>query len=278
MQANVRLLIFSKDRALQLEGCLRSLFAQLRGDLQPEVFVLVKCSGETHRAQYAQLGSLFPDVSFVEENDFKSDVEAILSGSETMGFVVDDTLFVDTWNLREIVNLLGVSTKRIGFSLRLGRNITYCYPHECEQSQPAFDEVHKGVLVFDWTQSEYDFGYPLEVSSSIYRTGDLLPLIKQEPYSCPNEFEGMLARYAHTFSQLQPELLSYEKSVAFSCPINLVQTVNSNRHAQQIALSVDSLAESFDMGKRIDLESLRGFVPVSCHQEVELQLRPFTGE
>jgi hypothetical protein len=71
-----------------------------------------------------------------------------------------------------------------------------------------------------------------------------------------------------------PFLLCWEASVAFSAPVNRVQQVFDNRSGGEAALSVNSLANLFDDGQRIDLGPLEGFVPNACHQEVSLSFKP----
>jgi hypothetical protein len=45
-------------------------------------------------------------------------------------------------------------------------------------------------------------------------------------------------------------------------------------YRQQVKYSSERLAELFEKGYRIDVESYRGFVSNACHQERELTLVP----
>jgi glycosyltransferase involved in cell wall biosynthesis len=67
-------------------------------------------------------------------------------------------------------------------------------------------------------------------------------------------------------------LLSYERSVAFCIPANLVQTVTKNRAGTRAGESPVALAAAFERGCRIDLSRYDDFPNTACHQEVELFL------
>jgi hypothetical protein len=186
-------------------------------------------------------------------------------------FLVDDNLFVRDFSLADMTFAMENSPDAIGFSLRLGRNTTYCYVRNCPQALPAFSVLLGGLLQFDWTVSEYDFGYPLEVSSSVYRTAQLLPLLASFPYLNPNTCERGLSTRRAWFAKAFPKALCFDSSVVFCNPVNKVQNVSAgNRAAETYQYSPEQLAERFDENKRIDVGALSGFLSNSCHQEVEL--------
>jgi hypothetical protein len=56
-----------------------------------------------------------------------------------------------------------------GFSLRLGANATYSYAYDEPHVIPALTPVRDRVRLFDWTTEQWDFNYPLELSSSVHR-------------------------------------------------------------------------------------------------------------
>ena len=269
-------LIFSKDRALQVQAAIESFFLYCQDRGRIRLRVLYKASNQLHRGQYERLKEKFRDVSFVEEEDFKKQVLAVVAGCEYVLFLVDDNLFVGDFSLVDVVVSLQNNADAIGFSLRLGRNTTYCYAHNAEQRVPAFQGADGGILKYDWTSArrgglaEHDFGYPLELSSSMYRTADILGLLRQVEFSNPNTLEEAMAANSHLYRQVRNSLLCFEQSVTFCAPVNMVQTVWSNRVGCNDNYSVERLAQVFEQGGRIDVERYSGFVPKSCHQEVEL--------
>ena len=269
-QNSITGLIFSKDRAMQLRATIESFLLHCRDHDHIQLQVLYKASNQLHRRQYDKLKAEFCDVCFIEELNFKEQVLSIIGGFEDVLFLVDDNLFVRDFLLADAVGALRSNGDAIGFSLRLGANTTHCYAHNIDQTVPAFRQINARVLKYDWTWAEYDFAYPLEVSSSIYRTAEVVELLRQVGFSNPNTLEAAMAANAQLYRQARSSLLLFEQSVAFCAPVNMVQTVWDNRVGENQGYSADRLAQMFEKGGRIDVERYSGFVPNSCHQEVEL--------
>ena len=266
------MIVFSKDRAIQLDGALRSLFSHCKdlGEGRLRVQVLYTSSSYFHETQYRQMAQRFPDVTFMREHDFKKDLLACLIGHDYVFFMVDDNIFVKDFLLKDIIEALNRNHRAIGFSLRLGRNTGYCYMQRRDQSLPPFSDAGEDLLLFDWTSGESDFAYPLEVSSSVYRVSDIEPLLKHLDFSNPNILEATLDANKSTYQATKPNLLCYGSSVAFCNPANKVQTVfTANRAGEDNAYGAVRLANIFAKGYRINIEEYSGFVPRSCHQEVD---------
>jgi len=225
-----------------------------------------------HQRQYEQLQKRFGSVRFQSEDNFKAQVLNALSQFDYVLFLVDDNIFIRNFSLVNVTSALRSNNDAIGFSLRLGINTNYCYPKDVSQKLPEFELAGNNVLKYDWTKAEYDFGYPLEICSSVYRTADILPILKAQKYNSPNTLEGMMACNAYLYKQDKSKLLCCESSVAFTNPINIVQKVTSNRAGDNDKYSSEKLAEMFESGSKIDVKRFSGFVPASCHQEVSLSL------
>jgi glycosyltransferase involved in cell wall biosynthesis len=121
---------------------------------------------------------------------------------------------------------------------------------------------------------DYDFGYPLEVSSSVYRAPEMLELFCQIQFKNPNTWEEAMSQRSKNYSQSHPVLGCWEVSGAFSIPVNIVQNVCDNRAGDKADYSAGALAAAFAEGKRIQTQALDNFVPNGCHQEVELKIAP----
>jgi glycosyltransferase involved in cell wall biosynthesis len=264
--------IFSKDRPLQLDATIRSLRRNCSDLGSADLRVLYAASTPALASLYEVLAFEHPDVQFRREADFRRDLIDMVKGPRHIMFLVDDSLFVGPTSLRQATSILDENESLLGFSFRLGRNTTYCYPLDAQQALPDFEAVGSGLLVFDWTDAQHDFGYPIEVSSSLYRSSDLLPLIQTLNYRNPNTLEGAFAAEAIKFRGAHPRLACHERSVAVSIPANLVQTATPNRAAERSDQSVASLAEAFTSGRRLDLERYQGLITNACHQEMELFL------
>ena len=270
-------IFFSKDRALQLDACLRSFFTQCQDVKKSCQRVIYTCSSERYEKQYKILAKDYKQVDFIRERSFRQDLIQALESFYFVLFVVDDNIFLRPWLIGEVLEALQDYTQSIGFSLRLGKNTTYCYSNNAKQTLPEFERLDPHILKFNWTKDcEYDFNYPLEVSSSIYRTDDVLSIINQSlEIKNPNELEIVLDNSKSEFVQRHPELFCFETSVAFCNPANITQHNYLNRFKTEPSTSIYSLSKEFDLGYRIDLNPFIDFIPQACHQEVEFDfIRP----
>lgn len=263
--------IFSKDRAMQLDCCLNSFFKHCQDPENTKLKVLYTTSSAFHEKQYNILKDSYPMVRFISEKDFRNDLISAIDTFEYILFIVDDNIFVQAFSLSDIVETLHDNKNVLGFSLRLGKNTDYCYMLNKNQAFPEFHPQGKSILKFNWVKSELDFGYPLEVSSSVYRVSDILPILTQNGFKNPNTLEVLIDNNKSAFAGTKDELLCYERSVAFCNPVNMVQTAWTNRAGASQDYSPEKLAEMFDKGYRIDTGIYDGFVPRSCHQEVKYE-------
>ncbi|MEW6600678.1 MAG: glycosyltransferase [Nitrospirota bacterium] len=273
---NIVALIFSRDRAMQLDGTLRSLVLHCSDITEVDIKVLYKTSGPNHMRQYERLREEHNFAEFIAEDDFRRQVLDLIRPYQCVLFLVDDNIFVSGFSAGEMVEALKKNPDALGFSLRLGRNAGECYALNAKQGAPDFESVDAGVLKYRWEGADYDFGYPLEVSSSIYPVNYIKPLLEQVEFTNPNTLEARMAENTRIYSRLRPNLLCCETSVTFCAPVNKVQTVCDNRAGEEQCNSADALAERFNDGDRINVSSYDGFVPEGCHQEVPLHFMKVT--
>jgi hypothetical protein len=266
--------IFSKNRAFQLEAALRSFRSHARDAEAARLVVLYRATDDRHARQYALLASTHPDVTFVAEQSFRRDLLSAIGSSRMVLFLVDDILVTRPFSLGVAAEALTERPRALGFSLRLGLNTTNCYMLDRPQALPAFETLDGGVLQYDWRGAEHDFGYPLELSSSLYRTGDLVPVLGSFDFRNPNRLEAELAARRDGFTERFPLLLCFERSVAFSAPLNLVQEEFPNRSQRSPDVSVEALSRLFDQGFRLDVDAWHGHTARAAHEEIELKLAP----
>lgn len=269
-------LIFSKNRAMQLQATIESFYLHCCEDKMDnpnvEICVLYKATSPLHQKQYKQLRENFSNINFQEEYNFKSQILEIMSKFRYVLFVCDDIVFIKSFSLSEIMVSMKKNENVLSFTLLLGRNTHYCYAKSCEQRIPEFEE-REGILKFDWTKAEYDFGYPMHIGACVFFIEDILWLIKQIDCCNPNLLEGCMAPNAEVFRIVEGKRLCYEKSVGVCIPANLVQDVTKNRVGCNSKYSSKNLAKTFDLGWRIDVESYSGFLSDGSIQEVELRLK-----
>jgi len=307
--APVHGIIFSKDRAMQLDLALASFYRHCQDAEDLCVSVLFRASDSKHARQYRALADAYSlrsrRICLVPESSFRDDLINLLARGPRLRacrrlltrlarsrhaswlqravfrvvarrayvlFLVDDAVFVRDFRLRTALAGLRASPQALGFSLRLGENTTHCYVSNSPQCLPLFWEVSGEVRSFDWISGDGDFSYPLEVSSSVFRSADLLPLLLSAPFTTPNTLEAHLAAQSRRFAAKQPHLLCFQRSTAFCNPVNLVQSAYANRAGTDPQHSVEQLSELFDQGFRIDPTTFDSFVPDACHCERKLPL------
>jgi hypothetical protein len=322
----INCLVFSKDRAMQLDAALRSFYLHCLDPQFTQLHVLFKTTSDRHERQYECLALDFPQVTFHPQKNFRSDffeildlfqrdsfasrLYRILCLSGALGFqvgsrpdlwlsriidpprlalvrsifppihqpsgilfLVDDNIFTQDFSILPALEALLKNPAALGFSLRLGHNTIHSYSDNQPQSLPTFIKLKKGFLKYKWPVAEGDFGYPLEVSSSLYLASTLIPFLAILQFRNPNELESAMASRTSVFRMTHPELVCFEQSVTFCNPVNVVQSFNANRAAENFHYSVDDLLERFVCGERVDVESYSGFIPNACHQEVELRFK-----
>jgi glycosyltransferase involved in cell wall biosynthesis len=266
-------IVFSKDRPLQLDATLRSLQRHCKDVASMRTQVLFRASTSRLLSYYRRLALEHTEVDFVRETDFRRDLLVLMRGWPFILFVVDDTIFVHDFSIVAASKALETHNDVLGYSLRLGRNTTECYTLNRKQELPQFAPVDADTaLKFRWTDAECDFGYPLELSSSLYRGREVAPLVNELVFKNPNTLEATLSMAAERFRASHPFLLCAEQSLAFSAPLNKVQDVCENRTAADADSSVDNFAQAFARGERIDVAAFGGFTPKACHEEVKFQL------
>lgn len=294
-------LVFSRDRPLQLACTLATLRAEAVDLAEVQVQVLLCATDEVYLRQYREVCAEQNGcgrILFIEERNFADDLRASLQvpevstgfvsnacwpGTQDMQsvartterfervlFVVDDCIFVRRFQFAACRRLLDERHDVLGCSLRLGSNCTVNYMAGSSQDVPALTDATDGLVTFDWTAADGDFGYPLEVSSSIYRVADILPALDAAPRN-PNLLEWQLMQLCEGFRGTRPRLACHTASVAFCNPINLVQTVSDNKAGTQADHDVEALSRRFARGERICHTAFHAFVPTGCHQEVPLQ-------
>lgn len=272
----VTVLLFSKDRALQCDGALRSFFAQCVDVDTAAVVVLYACSSELHARTYARLRDEWPRVRFEEEADFRADVLRLLARASFVLFLVDDSVAVRGFALAPLCDALRSDTRILGVSLRLGRDTRYCYSLSRPQRAPSFDTGAGGLLRFRWPKADGDYGYTLEISSSLYRREDVAAILESSSFSGPTSLEDRLAEARPVVAPSKPFLLCPETPYAFSNPLNRVQHSAPNRMGSDPGNDPALLASLFERGELVDTRAYDGFRPNACHQEVPLVLESYS--
>lgn len=241
-------IIFSRNRAMQLDALLTSMEKYAPGIFKPVII----CRADTplFAEGYCRLLHTHRKVRLTFQGTFHTDTFIAVSESLSLvGFFVDDDVF-----FRPVTEeALQIPEGYLCFSPRLGKNITYCYAMAKEQKP-----------------GELDFDYPMSTDGHIFRRDELLHRIQYAGYfDNPNELEQSLHEQSRILSS--PQLIAYaEHSSLVGIPHNRVQTAFKNRDGGGNYLELN---ERFLQGERIDLDAMDFSNVIGAHQEIPYRFK-----
>jgi hypothetical protein len=176
-------------------------------------------------------------------------------------FGCDDVVFKGAWDPREVMVTFQRLPNLLAFSLRLGKEITYCYPVNRDMSPPDFLKTVP-FLVWRWPQGELDWGYPWELDCSIYskhfvrsmlRALDKRGLLPWRRWGNPNRLEGLGARLVRQMINLDL-MAAYPAARASVVTINIVQERYPTNRVYQENIPVEVLLEKWNSGIVLDID------------------------
>lgn len=255
-------IVFSKNRALQLHGLLTSYYDKV---LPPQpLHVIYTAENLAHRRSYEPVKRCFPHVHFIEEKSFREDLIELLESlrSRAVVFFVDDMVFVNEVDLGKIS---GVDLLETVPTLRLGETIKRNYPWRRHQRKPTFYRKgdDDGLLYFRWHQGELDWQYPLSLDGHIFQRMELLELTGRTDFRSPNTYEGSLQKYQPLF--VTREGACYPEPRVFAIPWNRVQHDYPNYCG---GMDADFLLARWNRGYQLDTTQLYGLAVEAAHQLV----------
>jgi hypothetical protein len=248
-------ILFSKDRAMQASALLASYFYHV--DNAAPVTVLYTCSSPEHYQAYEILKQECKPwpVTFLLERNFKDDLLNIISGltSDRLFFMTDDAVFKDKFNLADV---LPYHPAHDIFSLRVGKDFTFCYSHNKLQQVPVLNWDLAPIHSWMWQNMAQspDWSYPLSVDANIFSRMEMFMLLSDLPFNSPNSLEGNLQRYNALFCARNGVCFTNTKYVNIPC--NLVQQDYQNISTG--FFSTQELLALFLDGKRIAWQELAG--------------------
>ena len=263
----VNCIIFSKNRACQLQALLRSFEDQVRDSVHTKI--LYEASSELHNEAYDEVQSDFTasNIEWIPQRDFRKDLLRILQGIEAkwLFFLVDDMVFIRPVDFSVFEN---VSPKSTVASLRLAPHIRFSYTMNTSMQVPQFETYShdNNLLQWPWEHGESDWGYPLSVDGHLFAPEEIRSIAEKSNFRAPNSFESALQLAKPVF--LKRYGLCYPESRVVNLPLNKVQQENSNLCGD---ISEKSLLNKWKQGCQIDVKSLYGTVNESVHQELRVQ-------
>jgi len=259
-------IVFSKDRAAQLDALLRSLRAFF--GFPHRLHVVYATSGYEFELGYDRLRRWHRGVHWLTDEGMfgsvtKNLVREIGNGpGRYLMFLVDDLLFTRPFTAVQLMQSLDMDHQILAVSLRLGENITYSYLHDRPIRTPDFNTGYRWA----WKEASREYwNYPMSLDGHIYRTADVTRLLSGLSFKSPNTLESAMA--AHPFPRNR--LVCETNPSVVNIAANRVQADYANRCGTQGA---DSLNEAFLAGQAIDVRPFTGRLFNACHIEEDLPL------
>jgi hypothetical protein len=161
----MRLIIFSKDRACQLDALLRSVHKNCNHF--DDIAVLYTASARKFRRGYTEVRG----ARLVRQNDFKRDLLNLIPKRGQVCFMVDDIIV-----FKEVPNIPRVRPGTT-YSLRLGSNV----------------------------KKKAHFSYPMSTDGHVFRGDDIWPLMRSIDFINPNKLESRLQKFSSKFRIIYSE-------------------------------------------------------------------------
>jgi hypothetical protein len=296
-------IVFSLNRAMQLEALLRSISeCILKLNTGVEVKVLYGATSDEYLVGYKILQERFTGnrIQFIQKHrgkykldqalllwprnlyrylkypylrdnrnlfNFKELLEYLIATaqSEMITFLTDDSLFYRSFVLpQDIFNLITQEPSNRAFSLRHGCNI---------QNPPSglqIIEQYCSWYMYDRDCDDF-WSYAFSIDGHIYSRSFIAELIKRVLYVNPNSFEGFLWDYVRR-QRLFSQAYCFRESVLLSFPINMVQTTVQNE-----SLGIDSAILNARFLEGYHLHYVHDMKP-RRFQQVPLKLQIVKGE
>lgn len=284
MDKPLSIVIFSKDRAAQLDLCLSSIYKNLSAiEDDWKIHVIYTYSSEEFEKGYDSLKYDW-DYSwlyFHEESSyggFKKTLESVMEewGDYVLFFTDDDIVYK---KLEHNFNFLSqhVNEKMFCLSLRLGSN-TFIQDQYRNTNCIIPDEVilgEKTVKTWNWKHQEKDtnFAYPFAVDGHMFESEVAKGIIKNtEGYDNPNSLEGKAQHSVKDIiDELPNEMCCFDTSTVINTPINRVQETCTNTAGIFFGDSAETLNEKFLSGEKLSLDKMDFSTVIGVHQEIKLK-------
>lgn len=303
MEKMISNIVFTKNRPLQLDAYLESLYRYFPSELI-KTYILHKA--ELFDEEYDQLLREYSDCVVIKESDFHSDFFGIISRIDTkyILFGIDDVVFFDSVDFEIIDETFREHSKDIfGFTLRFDPDAEYL-----KNGNDTITDIivaDQTVYRLNWKNGQTPHSrYPFELCCTIYPTALVRKVIKnamnnnplirrlfspssvlirtlgkiQSPRSVlksfgyffsPNTLESWNCRWCQNHGDQLPSFTYFQKLCATAIQVNMVNTSTNNTLDETAEHTVEALNDKYKQGCRLDIDFLAGNKPTgpSCERE-----------
>jgi len=297
MEKKISNIVFTKNRPLQLDAYLRSLYRYFPSNII-QTYILYK--PELFGEQYGQLFGKYPGGIVIKESDFHSDFLNILNEISTkyILFGIDDVVYFDSVDFDLIDETFNRFAEDIfGFSLRFGLENIKRGGDSINETSVAGQTIYN----IDWTQGRTSTTrYPFELCATIYSTELVKRIINSASnnnsivkklfspdsilikalgnsglkrkvlkrfgyFYAPNTLESWNCRWCQRQSEQLPAYIYFQRHCASAVQVNMVNTVTSNESDDSAEHTVEALAKKYEQGYRLDTNFVAKHKPSGTH-------------
>lgn len=273
-----RFIIFSKDRTLQLKSLLLSL--KEYSDIPEENINILYVASEG--ISYDLLKEQF-NCNFVEQKSFLRDIRNLVKSNDSdyIGFMVDDLIFRNEFNVTDIEKLLDENSDIDSFCPRMGLNI--------KGNRPEFDKIDQYLV---WNTAENlgkHWNYFWDLSSSIFRKDHVMKYLdkcRNDKETFPNPLEyhyyacmpstrikgirKIINSIRFALCRKYHKIACFEKSVCCTLGVNLVANLGVDREEQFSTESLHrKLQENFVVNFKV-LKDIEYDTPNAGHKHFQM--------
>lgn len=249
-------IVFSRDRAAQLDLLLRSLQKFVPAE---KTYVLWHGTTKDFVAGYDRLGLGAQTLPIT----FDYNLRWILTHDDdeyVTFFCDDDVVFGDLYC--EPAQVLEEHDDTLTFSWRLS-------------GQPEQTGLPFVLSRWNWTfLPRTDHGYPGSIDGHTFRVADVLEMLGDYKVPNPTMLETRLAARCEDFVERRPLMASPVEQVLVGVPVNRVSEPSGCRFGELFPQPTEELNRRFLDGQRIALEQLDFSQVTSCHHELQFVWEP----
>lgn len=277
--SSISVLIFSKNRAMQLHALLQSI--ELLSNIYTNITILYTFSEEKYKRGYDLLKSRFSKYNFIQETDFERNVKDFIKNTNTrfISFLVDDAIFFKQVDKDKIINFL-IQTDTAAFIPGVGTNTKFSNTASIEFELPDFT-IENDICVWNWKEvkNKSEFSCPLMVVGNIFRTtlfNKLFSKIKIR-FTNPNYFEEMLQFILQKqYIKLIPNYCgSFKNSCIVHSANNCVQSTHPNKSGQVFEYTSSTLNDKYLDGMIIDIKDYQFQNIIGLHHELDYKFKRY---
>jgi glycosyltransferase family protein len=253
----ISVIVFTKDRPMQLEAYLESLIYYSNLNEQ-QISIIFK---ENKKIGYKKVIHKYSNCNWIyEDNFYENLIETIDASNNFIMFGCDDVVFKKNLPINYAKNLLSNNKDIFGFSFRLGKNI---------KPVPKNAIKVNSHLEWNWASvNEAHYNYPWELDCTLYRKSDIQDVLRStnEFIKNPNYLESIFANNSINFIKRPKLACADDINQAIVITINRVQNTHLNPTDSSQNTSIEHLNYLYnEKNKKLDIHKISQLKNTKIH-------------